>query len=93
MPETLKADLDHDFANNGKAHRKRMSEDLDTFRGWAVKAADAYAEGDRQLTEVLHISGRFTITPEHAEALSATPRRQPESITPPPPLRSETVAT
>lgn len=74
MPETLKADLDHDFANDGKAHRIGMSEDLDTIRGWSVKAADAYTDGGRQLTEMLHLSGRFTITPEYAEALSATPK-------------------
>lgn len=43
----------HDFATNWDIHRKRLNEDLQTFADWAIKAADAYADGDRQLADAL----------------------------------------
>lgn|SRR3954465_455525 len=43
----------HEFASNWDVHRKRLTEDLDTFAKWALDAADAYAHGDKQLADAL----------------------------------------
>jgi len=43
----------HDFASNWDIHRKRLNEDLTIFADWAIKAADAYADGDKQLADAL----------------------------------------
>jgi len=47
------ADKLDEFANNWRIHRKRLSDDLQTFAEWSRKAVEAYKSTDDELAKVL----------------------------------------
>lgn len=51
--QSVLVDALHDFASNWKIHREKLVKDLDTFSGWAGRAADEYDRADHDLGAAL----------------------------------------
>ena len=53
LGQPVLVDALHDFASNWKIHREKLVKDLDTFSGWASRAADEYERTDHDLGAAL----------------------------------------